>query len=135
MTGRDGLTVTFMPKQLAEVNQYYQLFFHPLEQLIAAQIYPPEQASLYNEFMYLLRGNRWTADQFRAYVPKMSAKYFGSDLKISYLRHMLITIKQAFIPPMLTDIFQDIGDCMSAHSTDIANAWYAVEGQNYNIHE
>ncbi|KAF9644004.1 hypothetical protein BDM02DRAFT_3103599, partial [Thelephora ganbajun] len=127
ITGRDSLTAAFMPKQLAEVNQYYQLFFRPLEQLIAAQIYPAEQASLYHEFMYLLGGNRWTPDQFRAYIPQMSTKYFGSNLKVSYLCHMLIAIKRAFIPPMLTDIFQDIGDRMSAHSTQIANAWYAVE--------
>jgi hypothetical protein len=127
ITGRDNLIVAFMPKQLSEVNQYYQIFFRPVEQLVAAQLYPTQEVSLYHEFMYVLGGNRWTPDQFRAYIPLMSVKYFGSNLKVSYLRHMLIAIKRAFIPPMLTDIFQDIGDRMSAHSTEISNAWYAVE--------
>lgn len=127
IAGHDNLTVSFMPKQLAEVNQYYQLFFRPVEQLIATELYTTQEAAHYHEFMYVLAGKRWTAEQFRAYIPQASAKYFGSKLKVSYLRHMLIAVKRAFIPPMLTDIFQDIGDRMSAHSTEIANAWYAVE--------
>ena len=127
ITGRDNLTVAYMPKQLAEVNQYYQLFFRPIEQLIATQLYPKEEVSHYHEFMYVLCGKRWTAEQFRDYIPKISTKYFSSPLKVSYLRHLLIAVKRAFIPPILTDLFQDIGDRISAHSTQIASAWYAVE--------
>ena len=70
-----------MPQQLAEVNQYYQLLFHVVEQLIATQLYPKEEVSYYHEFMYVLCGKRWTAEQFRNYIPKISTKYFSFPVK------------------------------------------------------
>ena len=126
--GMDSFNVCYFPQCLTEAICYYLLVIRPLESLVASQIYKGKAAvQEYDLFLYVKYGKRMTSTQFSATLETLTGKYVGIGLGLQPLRHILIAFQRAFVEELRIDRGDNIGDLISSHTSQTADAHYAVE--------
>jgi hypothetical protein len=125
--GMDSFNVCYFPKCLTEAICYYLLVIRPLEKLVASRMYTNEvMVQQYDLFLYVKYGKRMTSTQFSTTLEKLTSKYIGVGLSLQPLRHILIAFQRAYVEELRVH-GNNIGDLVSSHTSQTANAHYAIE--------
>lgn len=126
--GMDPFNVCYFPKCLTEAICYYLLVVRPLERLVACQLYKDKEiVQEYDLFLYVKNGRRMTSTQFSTTLERLTSEYIGIGLSLQPLRHILIAFQRAYVEELRVHRGDNIGDLISSHTSQTADAHYAVE--------
>jgi hypothetical protein len=130
----DPFNVCYFPQSLTDAICYYLLVIRPLEKLVAHQLYQdPSMVQQYDLFLYVKHGKRMTSPQFSATLEKLTLEHIKTRLTLQPCRQLLVGVQKAYVPEILVEKANNIGDLASSHSTETAETRYAVEfGQPEN---
>lgn len=129
ITYHDKFVPALVPKQIADELDSYLVHVRPIIVDTVRRIYDEDTALVYKEHLYVREGQRMTSEYFYELVKRMTLKYFGVELSVNMLRHILIAITREYIPTEYHRLNFDgdtVADLMAAHGAEVAISHYAI---------
>jgi hypothetical protein len=119
----------FPPPPLQELNRQFLILVRPVEVEFAEKLWGKESAVLYREYFYTVLGSS-LYPKFSTILSRKLADYAGIEkVGLHDWRQLAVAIKREFIKPEYDteNVFEDISDEVSGHTTWAAIDSYAVQ--------
>jgi hypothetical protein len=141
--GMRSQVVHHPPPKVTELLVYYLSVVRPLEIFLSGSLGWTDQYAAYSQFIYVIKGSVVTPRGFSDIISTYTDRYFGCRLSGLDLRHVLISIQDTFIRPIVDPSVQKIGDTQAGHSTMTAITVYGqrighlngILAQSFNLAE
>jgi hypothetical protein len=126
---------TFLPVLVADelqtLHEKYLILVHPVEELIAHELWGEEVCVLYHEYMYVEMDQRVEPDMFSRHLKYFMEQYVGVSIGVEELHQVAVSIMREYIPAESHyDIMgTNVGNLIQDHVTSTSCGSYAcLEG-------
>lgn len=126
-------SAAYVPAPVAQLLSWAIGVLRPAEIVVARQLYGLEQATVYNQYLFVDRGNRIKSDTFSTLLKHYTGEHWTAPLGLQDYRQLSAALVSAFIPQrdMPKGILAaDPGNQMMGHGDDTTNIHYAREHDN-----
>lgn len=125
---------SFIPARLPPVLQLqlerYLLLVLPLHRTLACLHYGGKAAKVYDEFLWVSRGERITAEDFRQYFPEVMKRYCGIRVGVHDYRQLVVQIAREYLGSghdLGLESDTDVLAEQRGHSVQTARRHYSIE--------
>jgi len=129
-TGRDNVTLHFLPPAVATLIQKFHYFVADLERWIVGELFPPSQVDKnWPAYLFCSYGKRWTSQTLSDALQKQFSTLMGDPVNLQQFRHILPAITTHFNIGSPTASGSSLGSSIQDHqmgrTTDVGGRLYS----------